>query len=198
MKIVDIIFALVSGELVGLAASDFLKGFGFSAGYWYLLVWLLFPLLALFYLWIASVIGKRFLFVFQAAKHILVGALATIIDLKLFEFLFWILSFLFYVNALIIKAISFLVATILKYLGNKYWTFQKYEKHDLHKEIFKLIIVDVVGLIINVGAFYYFTKIMGPQFNVSTTLWLKVSVIFAALVSAVCNFLGYKFLVFKK
>src|SRR5258706_5062560 len=120
MKIVDIIFALISGELVGLVASDFLKGTSFGAQwYWYVLTWLLFPLVSVGCLWIAFIIGTKFLFVFQAAKHILVGALATIIDLKLFEFLFWILSFLFSVNLLIVKAISFLVGTMLKYLGNK-------------------------------------------------------------------------------
>ncbi len=199
MKIIDVIFALVSGELVGLVTVDFLKGLGFTAGwYWYLAIWLLFPLVSLLCLWIAFIVGKKFLFVFQAAKHVLVGALATIIDLKLFELLLWIFSFIFYANIFIIKAISFLIATTLKYLGNKYWTFQKYERNDIHKEIAKLAIVDIIGLIINVSGFYFFVKILGAQFSITTGVWTKLSVIFAACGSAVWNFSGYKFLVFKK
>lgn len=193
MKIIDGIFALIGGELVAFVAGDILKGFGITGFFQILALWLAFPLLAVFFLWLAWLIGKKNLFVFQAAKHVLVGAFATVIDLKFFEFLFWILSI-----SIVAKSLSFITATSIKYFGNKYWTFQSPGKEAIHTEIITLLAVDVVGLLINVSFFYYFNHILGPQFGVSPTLWTKLSVIFAALTSAVSNFLGYKFLVFKK
>jgi hypothetical protein len=39
---------------------------------------------------------------------------------------------------------------------------------------------------------------MGPQFSIQTKIWEELSIILAALVAAIWNFLGYKFIVFKK
>jgi putative flippase GtrA len=199
MKIIDIIFALISGYVVGWIARDFLKGYGVDIGFFYnLLLHYLLPLFSLFCLWIAYLIGKKFLFVFQGAKHLLVGAFVTVIDLKLFEFLVWGFSLFFAITPAVLKGVSFLVATSIKYWGNKHWAFEKHEKEDMIREISQFLIVTVVGLGIDVGSFFYFTKIMGPQFATPEPVWVKLSVILAAIVAALWTFAGYKFLVFKK
>jgi len=124
-------------------------------------------------------------FVSQLVKHLFVGGFATIIDLIFFKvFIFFLPGFL-----IIPKSVSFLIATSLKYLGNKYWAFEKYEKEKIIKEFLQFFAVTLVGLIFDVGSFLYFTKIMP---------WTELNVIFAAAVAAVWNFTAYKFLVFKK
>jgi len=197
MKVVDIIFALICGWMLNWVAFDVLKSFGIDFGLWrWLLSWVL-PLAALACLWLAYLIGRKILFVFQVAKNILVGAFATVVDLKFFEILVWLFSPS--AGMLIIsKGISFLLSTSLKYWGNKHWTFEKHEKEDLLKEISQFFIVTAVGLILDIGSFFYFVKIMGPQFSLTPHIWTEFSVIFAAIIAAVWNFLGYKFLVFKK
>jgi len=195
MKVTDIIFALIFGRMLGFLIEDFLREGGIKIGFYYILIfWIALPFFSLFCLWLAYLIGKKWLFIFQAAKFLLVGAFATIIDLKIFE----LLTLLLIPIPLISKSISFLVATFLKYWGNKYWTFGKYEGEDINKEIIQFFIITSVGLIVDVASFYYFTKIMGPQFAISSAIWIKLSVIFAAITAALWNFLGYKFLVFKK
>lgn len=199
MKVIDVIFALVSGYVIGWIARDFLKGYGVDIGFFCSLsLHYLLPLFSLLCLWIAYLIGKKFLFVFQGAKHLLVGAFVTVIDLKLFEFLVWGFSLFFTITPVILKGISFLIATSIKYWGNKYWAFEKHEKEDIIREVSQFFIVTVVGLGIDVGSFFYFTKIMGPQFGTPETVWIKLSVILAAAVAAIWTFAGYKFLVFKK
>ncbi len=219
MKIIDIIFALTFGRVIGFLIGDFLREWDINIGfYWTLVIWLILPIISLVCLWLAFLIGKKLLFVFQGAKFFLVGAVATVVDLKIFEFLFWtralffmknsarpstfigalVFIFLILGNPIIAKSISFIVSTFLKYWGNKYWAFQKHEKENMHKEIVQFFIITFVGLLIDVSFFYYFTKIMGPQFTIPIGVWLKLSVIFAALAAALWNFLGYKFLVFKK
>lgn len=199
MKAVDVIFALICGRTVGFLVGDFMKAWGVELGISYFLVlWILLPFISLFCLWLAHEIGRKLLFVFQGAKFLLVGAFATIVDLKLFEGLVIISGAVFLLNPTFAKAISFLFATLIKYWGNKYWAFNKHEKENMRQEIMQFFGITLVGLAIDVASFHYFAKTMGPQFGLSTELWVKLSVIFAALAAAVWNFAGYKFFVFKK
>lgn len=207
MKVTDIVFALVSGRIVGFLVGDFLREWGIHIGfYWVMLIWFGLPLVSLFCLWIASIIGRKFLFLYQVAKFLLVGAVATILDLKLFELFAALAFFIIPFGFLISKAISFLISTALKYWGNKYWAFGLHEpfgsdqgkKEDLHKEAFIFFITTLGGLIIDVAVFYYLVRILGSQFALPAEIWVKLSVIIAAIVAAIWNFSGYKFLVFKK
>jgi len=198
MKVIDIIFALVCGRVMAWLAYDFLKSYGLDVGFWRWLMPILLPVISLICLWIAYLIGKKILFVFQMAKFFLVGALATVVDLELFEFFVWLFSLLSIDILMTAKAISFFLATCAKYWGNKYWAFEKSEKENWKKEMVKFFTVTLVGLVADVGFFFYFSKILGPQFETPPEIWIKLSVILAALCAAVWNFLGYKFLVFKK
>lgn len=126
----------------------------------------------------------------QAVKHIITGAVADVVDIAVFTLLFYIFQ-----AQLIIKAISFLVAAVIKYFGNKYWAFDKPEKDKMGEEALQFFAITLIGLTINVASFYFFVKI-NPGFDLN--LWREVSVIFALLITAIWNFCGYKFIVFKK
>lgn len=210
MKAIDVIFALISGRIIGVLLNDFFKEWSISIGWYYhLILWLALPFISLFCLWLAWLIGKKFIFVFQAAKFLLVGAVFMVVDLKLFEFLvlfknllfvksdILFFSLLFLTSPLTAKGISFLIATFLKFWGNKYWVFGRPEKDNLKKELVKFFSITLVGMVIDVTAFYYFVNILGPQFGTSVFVWIKLSVILAGVIVALWNFLGYKFLVFK-
>lgn len=203
MKVVDIIFSLICGRVIGLLLGDFLEEWGIHIGWQYqLLIWVVLPFFALFCLWIFYHLGRRMLFFFQGAKFLLVGAVATVIDLKVFEWSLWILSLIVLIDPLALnlalKGISFLLATVIKFWGNKYWAFAKHEKDNIHKEAMYFFCITLIGLIIDVTVFYYCTRVLGPQFELSAAIWLKSSVIFAALAAALWNFIGYKHFVFRK
>lgn len=127
------------------------------------------------------------LIVKQGIKHIFTGGVADLVDIGVFNLLFWIFP-----AQLIIKAISFLVAAVIKYFGNKIWVFDKNDGHSI-KEAGQFLIVTLVGLLVNVASFYCATL-----FAPNTKIWTEISVIFAMGVTAIWNFLGYKLLVFKK
>jgi putative flippase GtrA len=195
MKVVDIIFTIICGWLIGFLIGDFLKGWGMSLSLWIILVlWVAVPLCAVFCLWVAERIGTKLLFIFQGAKFLLVGAGATVIDLKIFE----ILAVISPASTVIFKAISFVISTLIKFWGNKYWTFGRSEKDNIAREALQFSAVTIVGLIIDISCFFFCTRILGPQFGMPGELWVKVSVIFAAIAAALWSFLGYKFFVFKK
>ncbi len=208
MKVIDIIFALICGRVMAWLAYDFFKDYGIDIGFWRWLMPILLPIISLICLWLAYFIGKKMPFVFQLAKFVLVGALATVLDLEFFEFSVWLFSLmsltavpvlLLSTNVLIIsKIVSFLLATSAKYWGNKYWAFENISKENKSKEIAKFFIVTIVGLAADIVFFLYFSKILGPRFGTPQGAWIKLSVIMAAICSAVWNFSGYKFIVFKK
>ncbi|MGD0577184.1 MAG: GtrA family protein [Candidatus Staskawiczbacteria bacterium] len=179
----DIIFAIICGLAVTWIASDFLSKY-----FWIFFIAL--PVLSVIGLWVVELIGKKFLFVHQLGKFVLAGGFADVVDIKVFQFLFWLAPF-----ALPFKVISFFVATFVKYVSDKYWSFEKHEMENVHEEIAKFFMVAIAGAVLNVASFYFFGKIKtGLPFHT----WQEASIILAALVTAVWNFCGYKFIVFKK
>ncbi|MCT7606974.1 GtrA family protein [Aliarcobacter cryaerophilus] len=84
------------------------------------------------------------------------------------------------------KAISFLLGTILAFIVNKYWTFEKHDKSYI--EIVQFAILYTITL----GANVVTNKLVLEQMDSVLFAFL-----FATGVSTVLNFLGQKFWVFK-
>ena len=179
----DVIIAVICGLAVAWIGVDFFGIYG-------LVFLIILPIFSVFGLWLADLIGRKFLFVHQAGKFALAGAFADVIDIKIFQFLFLLAPL-----SLIFKAISFLVATAIKYYTNKHWAFEKHENDNRNREVAQFFLVTLIGLALDVASFHYFGRI---RTGLSARNWQELSIIFAALVAAAWNFLGYKFIVFKK
>jgi len=194
MKKLDVIIALIIGELTAIYFAFLFKDI--YCGVWALIV--IFPILSIVCLWIAYFIGKKYLFIFQGAKFLLMGALGALIDLGVLNILIWISGissgFLFPV----FKGISFIIANCNKYFGHKFWVFKKNEITGAKKEFSKFFLVSLGGLIINVTIASLIVNLIQPQFGLSETIWANVAGVIAALATIVWNFIGYKFIVFKR
>lgn len=198
MKRIDIILALVVGEVAAWFFYGILKNLGIEIEFLAWILAILLPILALAGLWVCYLIGKKLLWVFQAAKFFLIGVLATVVDLGVLNLLIWASGIAAGSLYSIFKGVSFIVATCSKYLGDKFWAFEKMEKTGMRKEFGQFFVVTLIGLAINVGAASLIVNMLGPQFGLAPKLWANVGGIIAAFVSAVWNFIGYKFIVFKK
>jgi len=196
MKKIDLILAGIIGFLDGIFGIFILKTAEVKLPY----VWALpFALAILCFagMIVAFWIGQKIFILFQAAKFFLVGTLNTFIDLgvlNIFILISGIASGVFYS---VFKAISFLVATTNSYFWNKFWTFEKKEKPD-PKEFLKFLVVTVFGFLINVGVASFVVNVIGPQFGMGKKIWASIGAIVAAFFAFVWNFLGSKFIVFKK
>ncbi len=193
MKVFDATLALLFGAGVALGLVEFLAGQRMP---YVILLCVILPALCVLGIYIGEIIGKKYLIVYQLARHVLVGAFATIVDLKVFELLGFFFGLL--VSPIIFKAISFIFSTGIKYVGNKHWAFEKQDTLHIGHEATKFFVITLIGLLLDVGVFYFCTNMLGAQFGLALGLWAKVSVIISAIVAAVWNFIGYKFLVFKK
>lgn len=196
MKKIDIIISPIIGFLIGVFFFISLKTLQIKIPHSWLLL-IVFPPLTLLGLFTASLIGKKFLAIYQAAKFVLVGALNTFIDLGVLNLLMWIFGVFVGPAYSVFKSVSFLTATINSYLWNKHWTFGKREEVFAAKEYSKFLIVVIIGFFINVGIASFVVNVIGPQFGIGAKMWANVGAFAAILVAWIWNFTGAKFIVFK-
>lgn len=204
MKKSDTILALITGLVLAWFAASIIDSaevdniLGLEIGFLKRTLFFLLPILAVLGLWITYLIGKKFPFVFQLGKFLLIGALATLLDLSILNFLISFFKKSEGLSFSLFKAISFLGATIAKYWANKFLAFEKKEMMEVQKEFAQFFIVTFFGLLINVVAASIVVNVIGPQFGIKPEIWANIGGIVAAIVGFAWNFLGYKFVVFKK
>jgi putative flippase GtrA len=98
----------------------------------------------------------------------------------------------------VLVGVSFIVATCLKYVADKYWAFEKKEGTGAGSEFGKFFIITLISGFIQTGIASLIVNQIGPQFGASSMVWANVGKIAGIAVASIWNFLGYKFVVFKK
>jgi len=157
---------------------------------------LVFPIFCLIFLRIARWIGKTIPVVYQLAKFILVGGLNFLIDMGVLNFLIFATGISAGITQSGFKSLSFLVAVINSYIWNRYWTFKREIKKSVLQEFFQFFTISVVVFLINVGIDYIFVNEVRPFWEITLKTWAQFSAMMAVAIATVCNFLGYKFIVF--
>lgn len=196
MKKIDIILALITGEGVAWLFIWLLKKSEIEIALlnWGLIIF--FPILAIIGIWISYLIGKKFLFFYQLAKFLLIGAFFAIFDLILFNLLleFFGISKEEAIKYAIFVATSFIIVTTIKYFADKYWAFEKPEIKEVGIEFSKFFIITLISGGIQVGI----SSLLFPILPLSEFVAANLGKISGIIVASAWNFLGYKFIVFKK
>lgn len=133
----------------------------------------------------------------QFVKFGIVGGLNAMIDLG-------VLNLLIYFSGLaagfwysVFKSVSFVAAVTNSYFWNKYWTF-KSESGAGRVEFSKFFLVNLFTFALNVGAASVLVNVVGAPAGITPELWANIGAVSAVFVSMFINFLGMKFIVFKK
>lgn len=156
-----------------------------------------FMILAPLALFILYLLGKWLPVLYQFGKFAAVGVLNTFVDIGVLN-----LEILTFGTPTtwpyrIFKAVSFFAATTNSFLWNKFWTFNSQEPANPSQTI-KFYAVAIGGFLINVGvASYVFSGIAAPT-SISPNLWANIGAIVGVAAAFLWDFLGYKYLVFKK
>lgn len=162
---------------------------------------------------VASWISRAVPIIWQLAKFIVIGVLNTLVDIGALAYMLYLASlssshvassdilFTFFVPVAfytLYKSISFLIANVNSYFWNKYWTFEVSDGKKSSTELTQFLIVSFIGFIINVAAssfiFSSFHKIGG----MTPDQWALVGAAAGSISGLAWNFIGYKFIVFKK
>lgn len=201
MKKIDIILALITGEGVAWLFVWLIKNSpNINLPFLYWLLPISFPVLAVFAIWISYLIGKRFLVVYQLAKFLLIGAFFAIFDLIILNVLleYFGISKEEALKYAVFVATSFVIATIVKYVADKYWAFEKSERRQMGLEFGKYFIITLISGGIQVGVASLIFAIVPSLFGMTGLVAGNVGKIGGIIVASTWNFLGYKFIVFKK
>jgi putative flippase GtrA len=198
MKKIDVVLALITGEGVAFLFIWLIRNSSLSLPFLNWTLPILFPILTIFGIWLAEIIGRKFLFVYQLAKFALVGAFFAVFDLIILNSL---IAYFGIKKEEILKysifvAISFTIVTIFKYFANKYWAFEKLEKERMEKEFGIFFLVTAISGLIQVGVASLLFKFL--ILAISPLLASNLGKILGIAVASIWNFLCYKFLVFKK
>jgi putative flippase GtrA len=131
--------------------------------------------------------------IWQIIKFVVVGVSNTAIDFAVLNTLIFATGVASGFPFVIFKASSFLIAVVNSYVWNKKWTF----KSD-RKVFTQFLVIASIGFGLNVAAAAFIVNVIGPQFGLPEKIWANVGAAIGTGVVMTSNFIGYKFLVFKK
>ena len=207
----DIAFATGAGFFIGLLLLPVLKT-AKPDFYSILSFWIIpfFIVATPFGLTIAYYISKKFIIIWQISKFGITGVLNVLVDMGILSLLIIFFRNFFQIEAKnaffsgltiftfysFYKSISFIVANINSYLWNKYWTFQSVSKK--RTEFFQFFLVSIIGFAINVIVASLIFHLGNPTGDLAQGQWGLIGAGMGSLAGLAWNFIGYKFIVFKK
>lgn len=196
MKKRDLLFSIGASVLITLFLTPTLKNLGLYGKIPHpnIVIFVVFPLIAIVGMLVASFIGRLAAILWQIAKFGLVGVLNTVIDFGILNLLITLTGIQAGFGIIPLNLASFTLATINSYFWSKYWVFVGAKK----SKFIIFLVVSVLGILLNTAVVFLLTTFVPPPVHMSATVWANVAKIVATLVSLVWNFLGYKLVVFKK
>ncbi|MHB9019604.1 MAG: GtrA family protein [Minisyncoccota bacterium] len=140
---------------------------------------------------------ERHPFIPQFIRFFCVGLLNTGIDFGVLNFLIFLTGKTSGIYFPIFKSISFIIAITNSYFMNKHWTFKSLDNKSAG-EFLKFFGVNIVGWSINVGVSTYVVNFVAAPSGFSPVLWANIGAVSAVIFTLTWNFIGMKFIVFKK
>ena len=147
----------------------------------------------------------RFPFLEQFIKFALIGAVNTLVDLSVLNVETLLSGVKEGAGYGIQKGFSFLVAVVLSYFLNKRWAFRDQSEKNQGRKFSQFLAISLVGMFINVTvatlAVTYLKEPVNHLLNLSILtdqIWVSLGALCGTAIGLIWNFLGYKFLVFKK
>jgi len=201
----DVLISLFLGEISAVFLMFVLKNLegdlhlirAIANSFWFLLI--LVPAFALGGIYITFLLGKVYNFIFfQVGKFCVVGVSNTAVDFGVLNLLILLTGIESGYYYSIFKATSFVIAVLNSYLWNRCWAFKSKGVKRMEKELFQFLLISASGFGINVGTASFVVNAIGPQAGISSTLWANIGALSAVVFSSTWDFLGYKFIVFKR
>ena len=148
---------------------------------------------------------SRFPVIEQLFKFVLVGIMNTLVDLIILNAETILSGVKMGYGYAIQKGVSFLAAVTFSYFLNKNWTFDDTSKEEQAKKFSQFFVVSIIGMIINVTVATLAVTYLKPAVSsisglpvLSDQLWVSIGALCGTAVGLIWNFIGYKFIVFKK
>lgn len=194
----DFYLATIIGFLFGAFLTPILLNIGFNPSAFFVFGLIIgFSLSAPLMLWLLDYLSRFLPFLRQFAKFAAVGSLNFILYLSVLNFFIFWYGKTGGFHFIIFTSVAFLIVATNSYLWNKFWTFQSNTPLGF-KEYIKFAAFTLIGFLINVSIASFFNNYIGPSYGFNPKIWANISALIAVLTAFIWNFLGYKYIVFKK
>jgi len=124
----DIVAGAIAGEGIALLSFLVLRNLAIDVGPFRWLVIIMFPVCAVAGLFAAAYLARFWKTIWQLAKFMLVGALNTLVDFGVFNFLLYAANVSSGTLFSLSKGAGVVAAIVNSYFWNKYWTFAGQDK----------------------------------------------------------------------
>ena len=184
------------GFLVGLALIPTVFSLGIQDTKTFILLPPVFTFLAVFGVWLTQFLGRWIPLFAQLGKFLTVGILNTAIDFGVFNILSMATGITQGLQIGGVNIPGFVVAVTNSYFWNKLWVFEG--KGGFGKDLGQFLLVSIGALLVNSGIIALLTTFVSAPFGLDEREWLNLAKVAATAVALSWNFLGYKFIVFRK
>lgn len=151
-----------------------------------------------FGVWLGRFLSNFLPVMFQLSKFAAVGFLNTAIDFGVLNILSLMTGVTSGVEAGWIKVPPTIIAASNSYVWNKLWVFQKIDNKGFFADVPKFAFITVLGMLARSSTIVLFTSYLDPMFGLGAAAWLNIGNLIATIIGLLVDFLGYKFIVFKK
>jgi putative flippase GtrA len=204
----DLYLGILSGLFIGLLA---LPVIGAAKPDLYAKIYLaivpFFLIATPFGLVIGHMIGRKISFIWQLSKFGVTGVLNALVDLGTLSILTFFFRAYYNIDSKdiafgvitfysIYKSASFIIANINSYFWNKHWTFHQEDRKG--SEFLQFFIVSIIGFAINVIVASLIFESIAASIGISADQAGLIGAVVGSVAGLAWNFIGYKFLVFKK
>ncbi len=167
----------INGKFIAVASLSLFTPFGYLVAVW---------------------LSRWFPVMIQFVKFGITGGLNALIYLSVLNLLISATGIATGIYYSLFVSFSFIVAVINSYVWNKYWVFRASESRGGGGEFVKFFLVNLVGFGINVGAASFIVNYVGVPAGISESLWANIGAVSAVFITLFWNFIGMKFIVFKR
>jgi len=102
----------------------------------------------------------------------------------------YIFTDIFGIWYIISGGMSFVIAFVISFILQKFWTFQDTSKDGLHRQVAVYFVTAIINLILNTGMLYIQVEYLGVHYLISQ--------IIAGMIIALESYFVYQILIFKK
>jgi len=141
----------------------------------------------------------------QFSRFLVVGVLNTVVDLAVLNLETMLSGIRDGAGYAVQKGLSFSVAVAFSYFLNKRWTFKDVSRTGHTRKFSLFAVVSVLGAVINVFTATFVVTYVKPIVNpaadsaiLTDQLWVNIGALCGTAAGFLWNFLGYKFLVFRR
>jgi len=134
----------------------------------------------------------------QLSRYAVIGCFNVALNASIFNLLILMSGISTGVIVTVFAVITFIVVVTQSFFWSAFWTFKDSPAQNRKRQYLNFFGVSGVVAAINIAVIYVMTSVIGAPAGISGPLWANIALLCTIFIALIGNFLGYKFLVFRK